>query len=139
MNQIRDLVKKYNLYLFSNKVYREFIYTSSPYISAMHLEGIEQNVVLIDSVSKWYSECGIRIGELITRNEAVRKTIMKLCQARLIPSLIGQIIAETSIESTEAHSREMYEEYTECRKTMIYGVNRIDGCYTPTQWVHSIR
>ena len=109
MNQIRDLVKKYNLYLFSDEVYREFIYTGSPYISAMHLEGIEQNVVLIDSVSKRYSECGIRIGVLITKNKAVRKTVMKFCQARLSPLLIGQIIAEASIEGTEAYSREVYE------------------------------
>ena len=85
LNQIRDLVKKHNLYLFSDEVYREFIYTGSPYISAMHLEGIEQNVVLIDSVSKRYSECGIRIGALITKNEAVRKTVMKFCQTRLSP------------------------------------------------------
>lgn len=131
MNQIRDLVKKYNLYLFSDEVYREFIYTGSPYISAMHLEGIEQNVVLIDSVSKRYSECGIRIGALITKNEEVRKTVMKFCQARLSPPLIGQIVAEASIEGTEAYSREVYEEYTERRKTLIDGVNRIDGCYTP--------
>lgn len=131
MNQIRNLVKKYNLYLFSDEVYREFIYTGSPYISAMHLEGIEQNVVLIDSVSKRYSECGIRIGALITKNEAVRKTVMKFCQARLSPPLIGQIVAEASIEGTEAYSREVYEEYTERRKTLIDGVNRIDGCYTP--------
>lgn len=131
MNQIRDLVKKYNLYLFSDEVYREFIYTGSPYISAMHLEGIEQNVVLIDSVSKRYSECGIRIGALITKNEAVRKTVMKFCQARLSPPLIGQIVAEASIEGTEAYSREVYEEYTERRKCLIDGVNRIPGCYTP--------
>ena len=131
MNQIRDLVKKYNLYLFSDEVYREFIYTGSPYISAMHLEGIEQNVILIDSVSKRYSECGVRIGALITKNEAVRKTVMKFCQARLSPPLIGQIVAEASIEGTEAYSREVYEEYLERRKTLIDGVNRIPGCYTP--------
>lgn len=131
MNQIRDLVKKYNLYLFSDEVYREFIYTGSPYISAMHLDGIEQNVILIDSVSKRYSECGIRIGALITKNEAVRKTVMKFCQARLSPPLIGQIVAEASIEGTEAYSREVYEEYLERRKTLIDGVNRIPGCYTP--------
>ena len=131
MNQIRDLVKKYNLYLFSDEVYREFIYTGSPYISAMHLEGIEQNVVLIDSVSKRYSECGIRIGALITKNEQVRKTVMKFCQARLSPPLIGQIIAEASIEGTEQYSREMYDEYVERRKCLIDGVNRIPGCYTP--------
>lgn len=131
MNQIRDLVKKYNLYLFSDEVYREFIYTGSPYISAMHLEGIEQNVVLIDSVSKRYSECGIRIGALITKNEQVRKTVMKFCQARLSPPLIGQIIAEASIEGTEEYSREVYDEYVERRKCLIDGVNKIPGCYTP--------
>ncbi|MBS7375107.1 MAG: aminotransferase class I/II-fold pyridoxal phosphate-dependent enzyme, partial [Muribaculaceae bacterium] len=131
MRQIRDLVKKYNLYLFSDEVYREFIYTGSPYISAMHLEGIEQHVALIDSVSKRYSECGIRIGALITKNKAVRDTVMKFCQARLSPPLIGQIVAEASIEGTEAYSREVYEEYTERRKCLIDGVNRIPGCYTP--------
>lgn len=131
MNQIRDLVKKYNLYLFSDEVYREFIYTGSPYISAMHLEGIEQNVVLIDSVSKRYSECGIRIGALITKNEAIRKTVMKFCQARLSPPLLGQLVAEASIEGTEAYSRDVYEEYLERRKCLIDGVNRIPGCFTP--------
>lgn len=131
MIQIRDIVKKYNLYLFSDEVYREFIYTGSPYISAMHLKGIQNNVVLIDSVSKRYSECGIRIGALITKNEAVRKTVMKFCQARLSPPLIGQLIAEASIEGTEAYSRDVYEEYTERRKCLIDGVNRIAECYTP--------
>ena len=131
MNRIRDLVKKYNLYLFSDEVYREFIYTGSPYISAMHLEGIEQNVVLIDSVSKRYSECGIRIGALITKNEQVRKTVMKFCQARLSPPLIGQVVAEASIEGTEQYSRDVYDEYVERRKCLIDGVNRIPGCYTP--------
>ena len=131
MNRIRDLVKKYNLYLFSDEVYREFIYTGSPYISAMHLEGIEQNVVLIDSVSKRYSECGIRIGALITKNADIRKTVMKFCQARLSPPLIGQMIAEASIEGTEQYSRDVYDEYVERRKCLIDGVNRIPGCYTP--------
>ncbi len=131
MNQIRDLVKKYNLFLFSDEVYREFIYTGSPYISAMHLEGIEQNVVLIDSVSKRYSECGIRIGTLITKNKAVRDTVMKFCQARLSPPLIGQLVAEASIEGTEQYSRDVYEEYVERRKCLIDGLNRIPGCYTP--------
>lgn len=131
MNQIRSLVQKYNLYLFSDEVYREFIYTGSPYISAMHLKGIEKNVILIDSVSKRYSECGIRIGALITKNEDVRKTVMKFCQARLSPPLIGQLIAEASIEGTEQYSRVIYEEYVERRKCLIDGVNRIPGCYTP--------
>lgn len=131
MNRIRDLVKKYNLYLFSDEVYREFIYTGSPYISAMHLEGIEENVVLIDSVSKRYSECGIRIGALITKNAKIRETVMKFCQARLSPPLIGQLVAEASIEGTEQYSRDVYDEYVERRKCLIDGVNKIPGCYTP--------
>ena len=131
MNQIRDIVKKHDLYLFSDEVYREFIYTGSPYISACHLEGIEQNVVLIDSVSKRYSECGIRIGALVTKNEEVRKAVMKFCQARLSPPLIGQIIAEASIEDTQEYSAEVYDEYVARRKCLVDGLNRIPGVYSP--------
>lgn len=131
MNQIRDLVKRYDLYLFSDEVYREFIYTGSPYISACHLEGIEQNVVLIDSVSKRYSECGIRIGALITKNEEVRQAVMKFCQARLSPPLIGQLVAEASLDETEEYAREVYDEYVERRKCLIDGLNRIPGVYSP--------
>ncbi len=131
MNQISDLVKKYDLYLFSDEVYREYIYTGSPYISACHLEGIEQNVVLIDSVSKRYSECGIRIGALITKNEQVKKAVMKFCQARLSPPLIGQIVAEASLEAPESYYRDVYDEYVERRKCLIDGLNRIPGVYSP--------
>ncbi len=131
MNQIRDIVKKHDLYLFSDEVYREFIYTGSPYISACHLEGIEQNVVLIDSVSKRYSECGIRIGALVTKNAELRKTVMKFCQARLSPPLIGQIIAEASIEDTEEYSADVYEEYVARRKCLVDGLNKIPGVYSP--------
>ncbi len=131
MNQIRDLVKKHDLYLFSDEVYREFIYTGSPYISACHLEGIEQNVILIDSVSKRYSECGIRIGALITKNEEVRKAVMKFCQARLSPPLLGQLVAEASIDTSEDYLREMYDEYVERRNCLIDGLNKIPGVYSP--------
>lgn len=131
MNQIRDLVKKYDLYLFSDEVYREFIYTGSPYISACHLEGIEDNVVLIDSVSKRYSECGIRIGALITKNKAVRQAVMKFCQARLSPPLIGQIAAEASLDTPDEYLRDTYDEYVERRKCLIDGLNRIPGVYSP--------
>ena len=131
MNQIRDLVKKYDLYLFSDEVYREFIYTGSPYISACHLQGIENNVVLIDSVSKRYSECGIRIGALIPKNKEVRQAVMKFCQARLSPPLIGQIAAEASLDEPEEYSREVYDEYVERRKCLIDGLNRIPGVYSP--------
>ena len=131
MNQRRDLVKKYDLFLFSDEVYREFIYTGSPYISACHLEGIEQNVVLIDSVSKRYSECGIRIGALITKNAEIRAAVMKFCQARLSPPLIGQIAAEASLDVPEEYLRETYDEYVERRKCLIDGLNRIPGVYSP--------
>ena len=131
MNQIRDLVKKYDLFLFSDEVYREFIYTGSPYISACHLEGIEQNVVLIDSVSKRYSECGIRIGALIPKNAEIRAAVMKFCQARLSPPLIGQIAAEASLDVPEEYMRETYDEYVERRKCLIDGLNRIPGVYSP--------
>jgi aspartate aminotransferase len=131
MNQIRDLVKKYDLFLFSDEVYREFIYTGSPYISACHLKGIEQNVVLIDSVSKRYSECGIRIGALITKNEEIRKAVMKFCQARLSPPLIGQIAAEASLDTPTDYLRDTYDEYVERRKCLIDGLNRIPGVYSP--------
>ncbi len=131
MNQIRDLVKKYDLYLFSDEVYREFIYTGSPYISACHLEGVEDNVVLIDSVSKRYSECGIRVGALITKNPIVRQAVMKFCQARLSPPLLGQLVAEASIDASEDYMRDTYDEYVERRKFLIDGLNRIPGVYSP--------
>ncbi len=131
MNQIRDLVKKYDLYLFSDEVYREFIYTGSPYISACHLEGVENNVVLIDSVSKRYSECGIRVGALITKNPEVRQAVMKFCQARLSPPLLGQLVAEASIDASIEYMRDTYDEYVERRKCLIDGLNRIPGVYSP--------
>ncbi|MEG1615719.1 MAG: pyridoxal phosphate-dependent aminotransferase [Bacteroidales bacterium] len=131
MNQIRDLVKKYNLFLFSDEVYREFCYTGAPYISAFHLEGIEENVILIDSVSKRYSECGIRIGSLVTKNKEVRQSVMKFCQARLSPPLIGQLIAEASLDASSEYMLDTYNEYVERRKFLVDGLNRIPGCYSP--------
>lgn len=131
MNQIRDIVKKYDLFLFSDEVYREFCYTGAPYISAFHLPGIENQVVLIDSVSKRYSECGIRIGALITKNEHLKRNFMKFCQARLSPPLIGQIVAEASIDADRDYLLMTYNEYVDRRKFLIDGINRIPGCYSP--------
>ncbi|MDE6235649.1 MAG: pyridoxal phosphate-dependent aminotransferase [Muribaculaceae bacterium] len=131
MLQIRDLVKKHNLWLFSDEVYREFCYTGAPYISAFHLPGIEEQVVLIDSVSKRYNECGIRIGALITKNEHLRKNVMKFCQARLSPPLLGQIVAEASIDASPEYMLETYTEYVERRNFLVDGINRIPGCYSP--------
>ncbi len=131
MNQLRDIVKKYDLYLFSDEVYREFCYTGAPYISAFHLKGIEEQVVLIDSVSKRYSECGIRIGAIITKHAELKKNVMKFCQARLSPPLLGQIVAEASIDASPEYMLDTYNEYVERRKFLIDGINRIPGCYSP--------
>lgn len=132
MMQIRDLVKKYDLYLLSDEVYREFIYTKRPYISACHLEGIENNVILIDSVSKRYSECGIRIGALITKNKEVHNAVMKFCQARLSPPLIGQVIAEASLTTPQEYMEEVYDEYLSRRNYLIDQLNQIPGVFAPT-------
>lgn len=131
MMQIRDLVKKYDLFLFSDEVYREFCYTGAPYVSAFHLPGIDDNVVLIDSVSKRYNECGIRIGALITKNKELRANVMKFCQARLSPPLIGQIIAEASVDASPEYMLDVYNEYVARRNFLVDGINKIPGCYSP--------
>ena len=131
MDALRDIVKRHDLFLFSDEVYREFCYTGAPYISAFHLPGIEDQVVLIDSVSKRYSECGIRIGALITKNPEVRKAVMKFCQARLSPPLLGQIVAEDSIDATPEYMLMTYNDYVDRRKFLIDGLNRIPGVYSP--------
>ncbi len=131
MNRLRDLVKKYNLFLFSDEVYREFCYTGAPYISAFHLPGIEEQVVLIDSVSKRYSECGIRIGAIITKHKELKKNVMKFCQARLSPPLLGQIVAEASIDASQEYMLDTYNEYVERRNFLVDNINKIPGCYSP--------
>ena len=129
--RLRDLVKKYDLFLFADEVYREFIYSDAPYTSAMHLEGIENNVIMIDSVSKRYSECGIRIGAFITRNKEVRAAAMKLAQARLSPPLLGQIVAEASLDAPQAYHKGVYDEYIARRNCLVEGLNKIPGVFSP--------
>lgn len=131
LEQLRDLVKKYDLYLFADEVYREYVYSDAPYVSAMHLEGIEDHVVMIDSVSKRYSECGIRIGALITRNVEVRAAVLKFAQARLSPPLIGQVVAEASIETPQEYHKAVYDEYIARRNCLVEGLNKIPGVYSP--------
>jgi aspartate aminotransferase len=131
MDQLRDIVKEHDLFLFSDEVSREFGYTGAPYISAFHLEGIENSVVLVDSVSKRYSECGIRIGALITKNRQVKDNVMKWCQARLSPPLIGQFIAEASLDTPKDYMLSVYNEYLERRNFLVDRINRIDGCFSP--------
>ena len=131
MQRLRDIVRKHGLFLFSDEVYREFIYTGMPYISAFHLDGIEENVVLFDSVSKRYSECGTRIGCLCTKNKSVHDAVMKFCQARLSPPLLGQIVAEASSDVPKDYLSGVYEEYLDRRNCLIDGLNKIPGVYSP--------
>lgn len=130
LQKIKELVLKYDLYLISDEVYREFVYTSEPYVSVMSL-GIPEHAILIDSVSKRYSECGTRIGMLVTQNRLVYDTVMKYCQARLSPPLLGQIAAEASIEGTQEYAHECYEEYKARRDFFIRGLNNIPGVFSP--------
>ena len=124
-------MKKHDLYLFSDEAYREFCYDGAEHFSAMNLEGIEKNVILLDSVSKRYSECGVRIGALITRNKDVISTTLKFAQARLSPPGLGQIVGEASIDTSEEYFEEVNKEYTARRNFMVDALNKIPGVYCP--------
>jgi len=131
MDQLKQIVLKHELYLFSDEVYREFCYDGEKHISAMHLDGIENNVVMFDSVSKRYSECGVRIGALVTKNKAIIDTAMKFAQARLSPPGFGQIAAEASLDTPKEYFDEVYNEYIDRRNFLVEGLNKIPGVYTP--------
>ena len=128
--KIKDIVLRHNLFLFSDEVYREFIYNGEPFMSALTL-GIDQHVIMIDSVSKRYSECGIRIGMVVTRNKQVHDAVLKFCQARLSPPLLGQIVAEASIEGVEDYLKACQTEYKARRDFLIEGLNWIPGVVSP--------
>jgi len=128
---IREIVKEHDLYLFSDEAYREFCYDGAEHISAMNLTGIENNVIMLDSVSKRYSECGIRIGALITRNKEVISTALKFGQARLSPPGLGQIAAEASIDTPDEYFKGVNKEYTARRNYMVEALNKIPGVYCP--------
>lgn len=131
MDQLKQIVLKNDLYLFSDEVYREFCYDGEKHISAMHLDGIENNVVMFDSVSKRYSECGVRIGALVTKNKEIIETALKFGQARLSPPGFGQIAAEASLDTPQEYFDEVYNEYIDRRNFLVEGLNKIEGVYTP--------
>lgn len=131
LKQLRDVVKKYNLWLYSDEVYREFNYTSTPVMSALQLDGIDDNVIVMDSVSKRYNECGVRLGDLVTRNKALHDVIMKFCQARLSPPLIGQLIAIRSIDCSPEYLKDAFAEYRRRRDILVNGINEIPGVFSP--------
>lgn len=131
LEALRDLVKKYDLFLFADEVYREFCYDGKEYFSVMNLKGIEQNVVLMDSVSKRYSACGVRIGALISRNKEVMAAALKFAQARLSPPTFGQIAAEAAIETPDIYFKNVISEYVSRRNLVVEELNKIPGVFCP--------
>jgi aspartate aminotransferase len=131
LEQLRDLVKKHDLYLFADEVYREFCYDGATPFSVMNLEGIDQNVIMIDSVSKRYSMCGARIGALITKNKEVMEAALKFGQARLSPPTIDQIASEAALSTPQSYFDNVVDEYVQRRNIMIEGLNKIPGVFCP--------
>lgn len=131
LEQLRTIVKKYDLFLFADEVYREFCYDGNKPFSVMNLEGIENNVIMIDSVSKRYSMCGARIGALITKNKEVMAAALKFGQARLSPPTVDQIAAEAALETPQSYFDDVVSEYVERRNIMVDGLNSIPGVFCP--------
>ncbi len=131
LEALRDLVKKHDIFLFADEVYREFCYDGKEYFSVMNLKGIEQNVVLMDSVSKRYSACGVRIGALISRNKQVMETALKFAQARLSPPTFGQIAAEAAIDTPDIYFKNVIKEYVARRNFVVDALNKMPGVFCP--------
>jgi aspartate aminotransferase len=129
--QLKDLVLKYDLFLFADEVYRDFCYDGTKPMSVMQLSGIENNVLLIDSVSKRYSMCGARIGALISKNKEVMSAALKFGQARLSPPTIEQIASEAALGTPQSYFDEVQAEYLERRNIMVDGLNSIPGVFCP--------
>ena len=131
LEKLRDIVKKHDLFLFADEVYREFCYDGAVPFSTMNLEGIENNVIMIDSVSKRYSMCGARIGALISKNHEVISAALKFGQARLSPPTIDQIAAEAALNTPQSYFDNVVEEYVTRRNIMVDGLNSIPGVFCP--------
>ena len=131
MEALKELCLKHDLFLFSDEAYREFCYDDKEFISPMHLEGLENHVVVLDTVSKRYSACGARIGCLITKNKDLYLTALKFAQARLSPSLEGQIAGEAAVDTPDSYFQAVSKEYTARRDTLVSGLNAIEGVFCP--------
>lgn len=131
LESLKKIVKEHDLFLFSDEVYREFVYDGGQHYSVMNLQGIDQHIVLVDSISKRYSACGARIGVLISKNKEIISTALKFAQARLSPPTFGQIAAEEAISTPESYFRKVLEEYHERRNVVVDSINRMEGCYCP--------
>jgi len=131
METLSKIVKKYDLYLIADEVYREFCYDGNTHFSAMHLKGLEENVILIDSVSKRYSACGVRIGCMISKNKEVMQTALKFAQARLSPPSFGQVAAEAAIDTPDSYFDEVIVEYLARRDVVVEEINKMPGAFCP--------
>ena len=131
LESLKDIVLRYNLFLFSDEVYREFCYDGKAYTSVMHLEGLDQHTILLDSVSKRYSACGARIGALISKNKEVMTTALKFAQARLSPPTFGQVAAEAAIDTPASYFAEVKAEYTRRRDYVVERLNAMHGVFCP--------
>ncbi|MFC2111042.1 pyridoxal phosphate-dependent aminotransferase [Bacteroidota bacterium] len=131
LETLREIVLKYDLYLFADEVYREFCYDGHKHKSVMHLDGLENHVILIDSVSKRYSACGFRIGCMISKNKEVMATALKFAQARLSPPSFGQIASEAAIDTPDSYFEEVLEEYHARRNVVVEEINKIEGAFCP--------
>ena len=131
IEQLGELAKKHDLYIFSDEVYREFCYDGHEHFSVMNLKGLEDNTILVDSVSKRYSACGVRIGAFVTKNKEVLATALKFAQSRLSPPSLGQVIGEASIDTPKEYFEEVYNEYIERRNYMVEALNKMEGVTCP--------
>jgi len=131
LEQLKTIIQKYDLYLYSDEVYREFCYDGNTHFSAMNLKGIENNVIMMDSVSKRYSMCGVRVGALITKNKEVINAAMKFAQARLCPPSFGQWASEAALNTPNDYFDEVYNEYIDRRNFMVDALNKMEGVYCP--------
>lgn len=131
LQKLKELVLKYDLYLIADEVYSEFVYDGKIHHSVLEMAEISDNVIMIDSVSKRFSACGIRIGSLVSRNKLIIKSILKLAMARLCPPMLGQVVAEAAVDSPPEYMEEVYNEYLNRRNYFIQALNEIDGVYSP--------
>lgn len=132
LEKIRDLAIKYDLFLLSDEVYREFVYDGEEFTSIMHLEGVEKHAILIDSLSKRYSATGLRTGALVTKNKELRDTALKFCQARLSPPYVGQVAGEAALDSSDEYMSRVFNEYLSRRDFVVEALNKMPGVYCPT-------
>ena len=131
LETLRDIVKKYDLFLFADEVYREFCYDGNKHLSILNLDGLEDSAVVIDSTSKRYSMCGIRVGCIVSKNKEVISTALKFAQARLSPPTFGQVAGEAALLTPKSYFDDVINEYVSRRDLLVDGLNKIEGVICP--------